>query len=79
MTKIYNVVETDDTTEGTQICVNSFTTMKKATTYISEIFADLKNKYKDYLSVVDTDNQTYFNVDVDSYYTSIILQLTYLE
>lgn len=77
--KIYNVVETDDTTEGTQICVNSFTTLEKATIYINEIIAGLKDEFKDHLNDVDTDNQTYFNVDSESYYVGISLQLTDLQ
>lgn len=71
--KIYNVVESYDVDFEQSIDVTAFSTKQKAMDYINSLINENKEQYKNELSDVTTDNQTYFNVDADNYYSSFKL------
>lgn len=71
--KVYNVVESYDVDFEQSIDVTTFSTKQKAVDYINATISESEEQYKNELSDVSTDNQTYFNVDTDNYYSSFKL------
>lgn len=71
--KVYNVVESYDIDFEQSTDVTAFLTKQKAMDYINSLIKENKEQYKNELSDVTTDNQTYFNVDADNYYSSFKL------
>lgn len=71
--KVYNVVESYDIDFEQSTDVTAFSTKQKAMDYINSLIKENKEQYKNELSDVTTDNQTYFNVDADNYYSSFKL------
>lgn len=71
--KVYNVVESYDVDFDQSTDVTTFSTKQKAVDYINATISESEEQCKNELSDVSTDNQTYFNVDADNYYSSFKL------